>query len=408
MTAQERKIALLIALALSLPGCSMFQKKDPVTDETHVSEVLPAPPTAAPDAYKEAVKLLEEEKYERALEGFEGFVRSSPASPYSQAAFINAGRALEGLGRWTEAASRYRAVIRTTDGAPKLQAMALYRLSFCHEALAEDQQTVAVLSDVLKRAEHLPKEVSRAELPARIAAAYSRVGNFGEAVRYYQDAQSGIASLRREGGKQEAAPEWLPRTLYYMGTMPLSRVTWSNFESSLRPLAHAQVYLLQAAELGAQPWAGKASRDLIAIYRDLWRAIEMAPVPEGGDAIIARRETQLLQWDRAILVQQSLQELKARTIAGDDKPATEESKQVSEFTSELEKRIVALLDQRPVGEGLTAEAQNRRSGIRGKVVDPDGTLESRFLKKSREAKSLPGTQALPDKTDEPHIEDPNL
>jgi tetratricopeptide (TPR) repeat protein len=405
---------LSLALIPLAVGCSFLSKKAPespapdaTTNTPQVTDVLPKPSNEAPEVYRTAVQNLEGDKHEEALKGFDDFVRDAPTSPWMQAAIINSGRALEGLGRWTEASERYRAVIRASSNSPKLQAMALYRLSFCHEALGEDQQTVATLADVMNRRTHLPREVARAELPARVAAAYARVGNFGEAVKYYKEAQAGIGTLRSEGDKPDSVPEWLPRTLYYMGSMPINRVNWASFETVLRPLAHAQIYLMQAAEVGAEPWASKASKDLIAIYRDLWRAIETAPVPEGVDPVIARRETQSQQWDRAYLVLGTLEELKARMLIDNDKP-TEPSKQIVDFSADLEKRLQALIDERPIGEGLTAEAERRRASVRGRVVNPDSSLEKQFLRESRTAKPLPGTQALPDKTETPAAPNPAL
>jgi tetratricopeptide (TPR) repeat protein len=367
-----------------------------------VDDASVRPPPEAPDRYRTAVSLLNEEKFEQALNALDTFLQADPTSSWTQAATLNSGRALEGLARWTEASDRYRAVVASTKDAPKLQAMALYRLSFCYEALGDEQSVVATLHDLLSRAKFLPSEVSGAELPARLAGAYARVGNFDEAVDYYKRAESGILRLRKEshqtGGKD--LPEWLPRTLYYMGSMALQQLSWDNFETALRPLARSQVYLLEAAELGVEPWSLRAAKDLMGTYNELWKAIEDAPV-QASDPLYTLRATQEKQWDRAILLLDSVGELKARELPGAlfKTDLGEQARQIATFLTELDHRAQKLLAERPIGEGLTRESIERREGIRGQVVAPDDSLERRFL---RDAKTYKPT-SLPPKGGDPNL-----
>ena len=377
-----------------------------------IEHIAERPPPEAPDEFKEALEHLSQQRYQQALDLLDVFVRDEPTSAYTQAAQLNAGRALEGLGRWSEASERYRSVALACEGvAPKLQAMALYRLSFCHEARGDDQQTVAVLSDVSRRAAHLPPEVARAELPARLAASYARTGNFDKALEFYKAAEQGIVRLKRDNVKKGSVPDWLPRTLYFMGTMSFRRANWEDFETALRPLARGQTYLLESAELGLAPWSDRAATDLMASYRDLWTIIETAPVPEHSDPLISRRQVQNRQWQRSALMLESLEELRARsapTQSTHAKPATAQARQVLAFVVDLEKKINGLLAQRPVGEGLTAEAQERQSRVRGVVISPDDTLERRFLESAREARKNEQPRDLPQKVQTGSSEDPNL
>lgn len=363
-------------------------------------DIYDVPLPGAPEEYKRALALLQDRRFEEALAILEEFIREEPASHYAQAAALNAGRALEGLGRWTEAGERYRSVAVACDRiAPKLQSMALYRLSFCHEALADDPATVAVLRDLLGRVTQLPDEIGRAELPARIAAAYARVGNFEEAIKYYANAESGIIQLKRRHGSD--VPQWLPRTLYFMGSMSVRRVTWDDFETALRPLGRGQSYLLQSAELGMSPWSDRAAQDLMTTYQGLWNTLQAAPFPPSSDPIVSRRQVQERQWDRASLVLEKLTELRARFF----KDPSEQSKGIASFSADLEKEIRKLLEQRPAGEGLTPESMNRRRRLRGQVIAPDNSLERRYLESTKP--TLPATQ-LPDKTVSPPPQDPNL
>ena len=373
-------LLILTALAAA-PSCSSVKKS--ATSVARTLRIIDDPatrvPAEAPPEFRAALAHLEKEEYAKALEWLEEFLRKEPTSPWTQAASLNVGRALEGLGRWSEAAERYRKVVTATvDVAPKIQAMALYRLSFTYEALGDDQQTVVVLVDLMNRDKYLPEEIARAELPARLAGAYARVGNFEKAVAYYKLAENGVQRLK-QANLSRTVPAWYARTLYFMGNMSLRKVSWQDFETAIRPLARSQVYLLQAAELSVEPWAERASRDLIATYRDLWSVIENAPKPADGDPVIAAREAQQKQWERAALVLDCLRDLRARALPASigkvGPPATE----AMSFASDLEKKLLALLEERPVGEGPTKESAERKKGVRGRVVDPDDSLERKFL-----------------------------
>lgn len=387
-------LALMLA-ATSMPSCSYFQKSTRKFAKLlgiidHVETIAPK---EAPAEYQEALEKLHELKYTEALAILEEYIRDVPTSPYTQAATLNMARALEGLERWSDAARAYRSVVVATESiAPRLQAMALYRLSFCYEAQSDDQQTAAVLVDVTSRARFLPEEIAQAELPARLAAAYARAGNFERALENYKLAESGILRLKRRMRETTRPPAWLPQTLYFMGTMSLRRSTWSDFEPALRPLARAQGYLLEAAEMGESPWSDRAANDLIATYGDHWRVITSAPAPETSDPMVSRRRLQNIQWSRAALLLDNLTELKARELP--EKVKTGESAQaakVAAFVGDMTKKIDQFLLERPAGEGLTPEARERRGLVRGKVVDPDDSLERRFIESAKEQHLVPSS-----------------
>jgi tetratricopeptide (TPR) repeat protein len=385
-----------------------------------VEHITGASPKEAPDLYKKAVSDLEVQNFSAALEGFDTFIRQNPASAWTQAATLNSGRALEGLLRWQEAANRYRLVVQSTAKAPKLQAMALYRLSFCHEALGDDTQVVVSLNDLLQRSNSLPREVATAELPARLAGAYARVGNFDRAQEFYRRAEAGISRLRQEAGGK--LPEWLPRTLFLMGETSRRQLSWADFETSIRPLARGQVFLLQAAELGQSPWSDRAADDLIAVYKDLFNTIEQAPIPP-GDALLAKRALQKKQWTRIGLLIDLMAELRARALP--EAKASAQSQKIQTYLNQLDKRIQLFLTERPAGEGLTEEGQLRKKNQGTlKVIPDDNSLEQSFIKKSREAPSssaqVPAPAPTPTSQDlapegvpairvtPPSPEDPNL
>lgn len=389
-------LASLTAILLILPlvtSCSLFPKTKRSVSKSQgiIDRPLEQAPKDGnivpelPDEFRQALALLDEQKFQEALSVIDGYLSDEPADPYAQSMALSAGRALEGLGRWSDAADRYRGVVVATEViAPKLQAMALYRLSFCHEARGDDQQTVAVLYDLNQlnqRSKYLPDPIARAELPARLAAGYARVGNFNKAVDFYRVAEAGIVQLKRESASSgEKIPDWLPRTLYFMGSMSLRHVSWLDFESAMRPLTRAQTYLVQSADLGMAPWSDRAARDLMATYQDLWNVILNAPVAQGEDPIVQARAIEEKQVDRTGLVQESLEELRARLSPASPDALSPQSKEIAGFIKDLEKEIEKFMLKRPAGEGLTPDALARRRALRGRVIGPDDVLEKKYIK----------------------------
>ena len=243
-----------------LVGCATKPEPKVIHDDPH-SMIN----SQGPQLYQQGLKQLAANDYVGALESFDKFLEAQPVSPYTQVAVFNSGRALEGLQKWHEASAKYRAVVQATGKAPRLQALALYQLSFPYEAVGDDPKTVSTLTDALARSSYLPDQIASAELPARLASAYARVGNLEQAMQYYTKAESGIARLRHKS-RNEKSPEWLARTLFLMGRVSLKEISWDEFESALRPVERAQFYLLQALELDDAKWSEESLRELQRVY----------------------------------------------------------------------------------------------------------------------------------------------
>lgn len=377
---------IFVSVLATMAACSSFhaKAKNLVSGGGIADHASGTVPSEAPDLYRGAVDALGRGKYDEALAGFDRFIQQNPASPFTQAATLNSGRALEGLKNWQGAIDRYHEVVRATASAPKLQATALYRLSFCHESLGDDAQVVVDLNDLLSHANGLPKETAQGELPARLAAAYARIGNFERAQEFYSRAEAGITKLRKAyGGK---VPEWLPKTLFLMGDCSNRQFSWNDFEPAIRSFARSQVYLLEAAELNQQPWANRGADELIRVYNTLVTTIEGAPVPD-GDPLLAKRALQHLQWDRAGLMVDLETELRARLLPESKNSVLAPTLRILKMLAETDRRLAKLLIDRPAGEGLTNEAAARKkSGQSLAPFSEDDSLEQKFLKKSREMK----------------------
>lgn len=330
------------------------------------------PIPAAPEAYKAAFAKLEAGDNEGAVEGFSKFLRDQPTTNWVLAAQFNWGRALENLGRFREAATKYQETAEKGRRVPKLQGLALLRLAIVLEALGEDDRSLAALKDAEKRADKMAPEIGQTELPARLAAAYARARNFAEADRYFTIADRQLARLRAEVPQNER-PEWLPRILFAMGHRPSAAVPWDRFESNLVPLERSQVYLLQSAELEVEPWASQAADELIGAYRSLRMSIDSIPVPAASEIMVAARDQQKMRWDRLIRLSDAIASLRALFVTEIENTAEPGGplRRISEFASEFEEDLqAALMLDRPVLERETPESQKRKEDVRVRAVSP--------------------------------------
>lgn len=385
-------VVFFLFLGVFTFGCaSMKATAKKIGSALHlVSTPEPKLAKTPPTLYRDGLLHLEQQDFKNARREFEEFLSRVPTSPWTQSALVNRGRALEGLELWMEAADQYQVVVSSTNDFPELQVFALYRLSFCLEALNRDQEDVAVLFDVYQRQKFLDSRISTAELPARMAAAYARVGNFEKAKEFYTQAERGMNQLEIEN-RDTQVPDWMGRTFYQMGQTTHRYPSWLDFEVHLRPLARGQMYLLRAAELGVEPWAQLAADELIEKYLALWSVLMNASPLAQGDPVLEMRDLQMQQWQRVGLISTTLNELKSRIIPSDQR-RSKEADNIVKFVSQLETEIEHYATHRPFGEGLTDEALERRQSIRGKVIEPDDSLEKLFKQTNKTS-----THQLPQK-----------
>ena len=363
MSKAIKNIFLLLCACVFFSGCASLQKtlallQDPssraVTDRT-------------PKLYAQATRDLESEKFAKAQTEFEAFLTEQPTSAYTQVAKFNLGRALMGEKKFTQATEQMRAVANETSGnAPQIQAQAFYQLSFCYEALGDKIDALATLLDSYRRQKYFRREVASAEIPARIAGAYAALGNFSEAKNYYAQAEAGIGQLKRGLGSGEV-PEWLPRTLFYMGEVSLRKISWEDVSSVLRPLSRAQIYLLEAAELGLSSWSQKSAQELIATYQSTLAVIAHPPEAantQGVDQISLRRSAQEKQWQLAQEFYQVLDEMKSYE-SPEQENLTANAKNIFSSALETKEKLLAILSEPKIGQDITEDAQERKAKRHG-------------------------------------------
>ncbi len=226
----------------------------------------------ASPAFDLGLKALEQERYADAAQTFDKLLVSKPGTERDLVTLYNSAAAHEGLGHCQKAADRYREVVRSSNGKfVQIEAQSLFRMSIMYECLGQDTKAITSLLDARKRGKDLPYETLMAEIPGRLAAAYSRLNNRQKAIEYFNQASEGLKKIvaRTNNHRQK---EILGRTLFLMGQLNHSqRSAQSQPTSYMQSLSMQQPYLLQAIEMDHPIWSKKAADDLQLGYENIWK-----------------------------------------------------------------------------------------------------------------------------------------
>lgn len=260
------KNLVLVMIALSLSGCAQFSgmRENQQGQMQEVQEL-----ELANDA-------LHQGRFPQAYQLFTNFLSSHQQSKYFQAARLGQVQALQGLEKWSEAATIARDVyLQTLKYQPEIAAKALYRLSFSYDALGEDHRSIAALVDAKRLGKHLPPEIALAEIPARLAVAYAREGQERVALKYLNEAEQGIAQVL-QNPPQSLPADWLAKTYYQMGSVSMNQMSDETFSKFIRGQNLVQLYLIKSMGLNSSAWSQASLEELRENYRDLFNQVELA------------------------------------------------------------------------------------------------------------------------------------
>ncbi|WP_413576255.1 tetratricopeptide repeat protein [Bdellovibrio sp. HCB290] len=350
------KIVISLFVLFSLTGCSFFQMNRSEDGALQNQRVLEE------RDLKTAQDSLNSGNYPEAFKQYKLFQQTYPVSTYLQSSRIGEGQALEGQGKWVEAAAIYRDVIlKTRNLQPDISALASYRMSFCDEALGDDQKTIASLLDAKSLRNTLPLTVGYAEIPARLAAAYSRVGREKEAVQYLNEAEKGIAKIRAEADTTKLEKDWLAKTYYQMGSVSTNQLSVENFDGFVNSQSLMQIYLIKALELNDARWSPLALKELLGTYGEMYLQVESVSQNPSHQAHLGGALIHLI--DRAELY---------KPITGQ----TLNSYQIEFFTltNDVRSKTERLLYQGHESMGLTEESKKLNSIKRSGRIKTETSL----------------------------------
>ena len=378
-------ISLLLASCLAgvfLVGCA--SKKTKPEAKSEVVQV----PRQDQLAFERGMNHLGAERYVQALEAFDQVLESNPTSEFGLVTWFNKGAALEGLGKCREATKVYRKTLRMSNKRfRRIEAQSLFRLAYTYECLGDVPKQIASLRDAMRRRKFLSNEVSEAELPARLAAAYARSGNLKTAEVYFNQAQKGLLKIHQDAGDPFRRKEMLARTLYFMGRVqPDAKRISRQSKAYIGSLKYLQAYLLKSCEMSSQEWSPRAADNLVDAYEVVWQALKTPPRFKLQSKDRAEKEMALRRWQAQLArgTMDNIQSLKALRFPDPKEPLFVQG--IFKEMERQERKLDAYLANLAGSTDLTPEAKQRQ-GIRrdGKVKSNPTLLE----KKARQRSQLP-------------------
>ncbi len=352
--ANRLKILGLIALVL-LAGC---------ISKSRVAGGDNADQDSAVQQLQKGLSFMSAEKFKEAQSVFEKILVTTPATEFDFVVLYNLGSSREGLKDCRGAGDVYKQILRGSGKKfPRLEAMALMRLSYTYECLGHQDKVIVALLDAKNRSTQLPEDAVKAELPARLASAYAKLGNRNEAEKYFKQALSGVKFLQVKYRDSKVMADTLAENLYFMGR---SNVSDSEFYkdplAQMKGLQWSQLYLLQSAELGSNKWSSKSVDEIVGNYQKVLRWAESLPAPPEKDPHLKKKG---LDESRADILKEALRSL--RILRAQRLPSRQESLDVTRLfnsVDEQEKKVSGWLAELGPITDLTPESE-RRQGLKG-------------------------------------------
>ncbi len=379
------KLLILVFLLVNL-GCQTFdspeEKPEPKPDYG-----LTTPELAK--AYEKGVKYLDDEDYEQAAEQFNSLILKHPASPLTMAMLFNAGAAYEGLKDCKKAGKSFRKIVRATNGEePKIQALALVRLSYAYECLTADKKVITSLIDAKGREDYLERPTKLAELPARMGGAYGRIGKHKMADKLFKQAEKGLYQLRDRTKSPQQQRDDLARAMFFMGRYWYKGFHIKNHKNIFKTYEKTQSYLIRSVELDSPKWSPISAKNLVEVYQYTFKYLEAVfKKRRVGKYSVSREEINSL----AVHALQGIRTLQKMRFPDKRPPQIVEG--LFFKLGGLEKDYSDFLTKNNLGFNLSKEEQSRQSLRRkGRTLNPDPKLEQMMKDVKKDNIKIPSAQ----------------
>lgn len=255
---------------------------------------------------KMAQKKADESQWGAALELFDNFTIKYPNSVYTQAAVLAKADMQMKLQLYSEASVSYRSVIeKTREFQPEIAATAMYKLSYPYEEMGDEARLIATLEDAMKFQEHLDPGITAAEIPARIGAAYLRLGMLEESRKYFFQAQNGISRIK----SMEPDKDYLASIYFRMGNFSTHQGSFETLKVLMETMSGLQIYMLKCIELGAEKNSQVCYDQLLNYYQEFYEQIQKAPLNQTLDRQAALRQQRFTQAQLTESLLESIQDL---------------------------------------------------------------------------------------------------
>lgn len=246
-----------------------------------------------------------------------------------------------------------------------LFAYSLYQSGLCHEMLSEYDRAIAVYQDALRVKAVVNSELALLEIPSRLAISYERLSDPDTANSYYLKVKKYVENLKKDKRVFSSKKEYYAETLFQMGTIANNyqpmKIDGENkiandFSNYLKSISYAQEYLMLVLEIEVQPYAEYALKQMINNFQSSFDFIKKTPIDSTDDGIVAERNRQARQKEMAEILAHHIDEFETES-AVKKKSNREDYKEIFAKLKEIKTGIDDLIIERPVGEGLTPEAQ---------------------------------------------------
>ncbi len=369
---------LILLLSFIIMGCQSGGSFSPNTEGSRLVEKEAA---KVKEKFNYALALMDSKEFNKAGRAFKKILRDHPTSELELLIVYNMGGALEGLGRCKAASKRYREVRdKSEKGQGRLKAQAMLRLSYVYECSNEDAKVIATLLSLERMSDALPINIIKAEVPARLAAAYARQGNQSLAQKYFNNARDGLKKLNSSRRNPEKKKTLLAKTLYYMGSMNKYDINKLSGATYIDSLKYLQNYLLMSVELGHNDWSPRSAREILDSYDKIYVYVNALPVDPRPEHKFSSRQIKMREIEAALV---SIYNLKQQRL-----PEDAEIKIVEQLYSHIEakeSKFKIALAKISHGTELTPEAIKRQSLKQpGRVLSKETILENRTQKKTKQ------------------------
>lgn len=331
--------------------------------------------------FEKANALLDNKQYEEAAKLYDKLVIDNPTDQLDMLIVYNSGIA-HLMSQDCEAAEvRLRKVIRMSNKKlPELAGRTLMRLSEVYTCLGEDNKSIVNLIELSRGKYNLPPEVIMAEVPAKLAAAYARIGNQKIAEQYFRKAEKGLLYIQNNYQDMIQKRTILAKTLFLMGNISQLNTKKMNSSDYFATLRAMQKYLYKAVEFNEKGWSEQAADQIQSAYDNTWNLIDQITPKQDTDMAITQREAvqEKIQIAQDALV--AIKYLYQERVPDPDEPDV--VKQLMSKLADQESKIRNFLATNIVGTSLTPQALEAEGLKRaGRVLNPDPLLERQSLKK---------------------------
>lgn len=246
-----------------------------------------------------------------------------------------------------------------------LFAYSLYQSGLCHEMLSQYDRAIAVYQDALRVKAVVNSELALLEIPSRLAISYERISDPETANNYYLMVKKYIDNLRKDKKIFSSKKEYYAETLFQMGTIANNyqpmKIDGENklsndFTNYLKSISYAQEYLMLVLEIEVQPYAEYALKQMINNFQSSFDFIKKTQIDPSEDEVVALRDKQARQKEMSEILAHHIDEFETES-AVQKKSKREDYKEIFAKLKEIKTGLDDLIKERPVGEGLTPEAQ---------------------------------------------------